>query len=147
MAEKISHEGIVTSIGQDTVTVKIQAASACGSCHAKSLCQMSEKTDKDVTVKTKDARLYQKGERVNVFLMSGMGLKAVLYAYVLSLVAAAAGFLVAALCTPNEVIRGLGCLLGLALYFLLLKYKSDRLNARFSFGIEKQTDPEIVQAD
>ena len=107
MAEKISHEGIVTSIGQDTVTVKIQAASACGSCHAKSLCQMSEKTDKDVTVKTKDARLYQKGERVNVFLMSGMGLKAVLYAYVLSLVAAAAGFLVAALCTPNEVIRGL----------------------------------------
>lgn len=147
MAEKIVHEGIVTALTEDSVTVRIQAASACGSCHAKSLCQMSEKTDKDITVKTKDARLYRQGERVNVFLMSGMGLKAVLYAYVLSLVAAAAGFLVAALLTPNEVIRGLGCLLALALYFLLLKYKSDRLNARFSFGIEKTTEPETVQAD
>lgn len=147
MAEKIVHDGIVTAVTENSVTVKIQAASACGSCHAKSLCQMSEKTDKDVTVKTKDAHLYQKGERVNVFLMSGMGLKAVLYAYVLSLVAAAAGFFVAALLTPNEMIRGLGCLAALALYFLLLKYKSDRLNARFSFGIEKRTEPETVQVD
>ena len=144
MAEKIVHEGIVTGVDENSVRVQIQAASACGSCHAKSLCQMSEKTDKEVEVKTKDARLYQKGERVNVYLMSGMGLKAVLYAYVLSLVAAAAGFWVAALCTPNEVIRGLGCLLALALYFLLLKYKSDKINARFSFGIEKLTDSDMV---
>ncbi|MCM1530915.1 MAG: SoxR reducing system RseC family protein [Bacteroides sp.] len=147
MAEKIVHEGIVTEVSENSVTVRIQAASACGSCHAKNLCQMSEKTDKDVTVKTKDARLYRKGERVDVFLMSGMGLKAVLYAYVLSLVAAAAGFLIAALITPNEVIRGLACLAAIALYFLFLKFKSDKINARFSFGIEKRQEAGNIQID
>lgn len=143
MSEKISHEGIVTQVEADTVTVKIQSASACGSCHAKSLCQMSEKTDKDVCVKTKDAPLYQVGERVHVFLSSGMGLKAVLYAYVFSLAAGALGFWLTALLTPHEVLRGLGCLLALALYFLLLKRRADKLNARFSFGIEKTNETEI----
>lgn len=144
MAEKITHEGIVIKVEADAVTVRIQSASACGSCHAKSLCQMSEKTDKEVRVETRQAARYKAGDRVNVFLTSGMGLKAVLYAYVLSLVAAALGFFIAALLTPNEVIRGSGSLLTVAVYFLLLKYKSEKINSRFSFGIEKPVDTETT---
>lgn len=137
MAEKITHEGIVTKVEAGEVTVRIQANSACGSCHAKSLCSMSEKTDKDVVVKTRNASLYKAGERVDVFLMSGMGLKAVSYAYVFSLVAAIAGFLLAMLFTKNEVICGLSALVAIALYFLILKLRADKINSRFSFGIEK----------
>ncbi|MDE6493721.1 MAG: SoxR reducing system RseC family protein [Bacteroidales bacterium] len=140
MAEKISHEGIVTQVGQGSVTVKIQSTSACGSCHAKSLCQMSEKTDKEIRIKTARSADYRPGETVNVFLSPGMGLKAVLYAYVFSLVAAAAGIFLTALFTKSEPLLGLGALVALALYFLALKVSSRKIDRRFSFGIEKKTE-------
>ena len=143
MDEKISHEGIVTGIGQGTVTVKIQSASACGSCHAKSLCQMSEKTDKDVVVKTKRSLDYTVGEKVEVYLMSGMGLKAVLLAYVFSLVAAAIGMGIAACFTSSEPVIGLCALLALALYFIGLKVHAKKIDRRFGFGIEKIDSPEL----
>ena len=97
MSERITHDGIVTKVEPGVVTVKIQSTSACGSCHAKGLCQMSEKTDKDVVVKTRKSQEYRVGETVDVFLTSGMGLKAVLYAYVLSLVAGALFFFLGSL--------------------------------------------------
>lgn len=147
MAEKITHDGIVTKVEAGEVTVRIQANSACGSCHAKSLCQMSEKTDKDVVVKTQNASLYKVGERVDVFLMSGMGLKAITYAYVFSLVAAAVGFLIALLFTKNEVVCGISALVVLALYFVILKLRADKINSRFSFGIEKQSEAASITVE
>lgn len=102
---------------------------------------MSEKTDKDVVVKTRNPFDYSVGERVNVYLMSGMGLKAVLFAYVFSLVAAAVGMAVTACFTRSEPLIGLGALLALALYFLILKASAGKIDRRFSFGIEKRTMP------
>ena len=96
---------------------------------------MSEKTDKDVVVKTRKSQEYRVGETVDVFLTSGMGLKAVLYAYVLSLVAGALFFFLGSLFTDNQGIWGLCAMIGIALYFGILKLVSKRINAKFSFGI------------
>ncbi len=135
MSERITHDGIVTKVEPGVVTVKIQSTSACGSCHAKGLCQMSEKTDKDVVVKTRKSQEYNVGETVDVFLTSGMGLKAVLYAYVLSLIAGALFFFLGSLFTDNQGIWGLCAILGIALYFGVLKLVSKKINSKFSFGI------------
>ena len=135
MSERITHDGIVTKVEPGVVTVRIQSTSACGSCHAKGLCQMSEKTDKDVVVKTRKSQEYTVGEAVDVFLTSGMGLKAVLYAYVLSLAAGALFFFLGSLFTSNQGVWGLCAILGIALYFGILKLVSKRINAKFSFGI------------
>ena len=140
MAEIIKHEGIVTNVEPGSVTVKIQSTSACGSCHAKGLCRMSEKTDKDVVVKTKHSQSYQVGETVDVSLTSGLGMKAVLYAYVFSLVAAGIGFFLGSLFTDNQGIWGLCALAGLALYFVVLKLVSRKINNKFHFGIAHKTE-------
>lgn len=138
MPEKITHEGIVTQVGESQVTVRIQSTSACGSCHAKGLCNMSEKTDKDVVVKTKEASSYSVGEEVDVFLMSNTGLKAVLYAYVLSLAAGAAAFVAASFLTPRQGLWGLAALAAIALYFWILKKTAPKINRQFQFGISKK---------
>lgn len=137
MGDKITHEGIVKSIEGNTVTVQIQAHEACGACHAKGLCSMSGKTDKDIGIKTKRAGEYRVGERVTVSLMSGMGLRAVFYAYVLSLAAGAVCFTAAALLGLGDALRALCGLGGVALYFVVLRLCSMRLNRRFTFQIEK----------
>lgn len=142
MSERITHEGVVLRTQPGIVVVKIESASACDSCHAKNLCQMSEKTDKEIEIRTHDAYSFQEGEHVDVFLTSGMGLKAVFYAYVLSLLAAASGFFVTSLFTDHQGLWGLGALLFIALYFVGLKSVSKRINRKFSFGIAHRTAPE-----
>lgn len=137
MPEIITHEGIVTEVLKNEVCVRIQSASACGSCHAKSMCSMSEKADKDIRVRTEEASLYAIGEKVEVSLMSGTGLKAVLYAYVLSLLAGTAAFTIAAVFTPRQGIWGLAALVAIALYFVILKKLAPRINNQFEFHISK----------
>ena len=75
--------------------------------------------------------------------MSGMGLKAVLLAYVFSLVAAAIGMGIAACFTSSEPIIGLCALLALALYFIGLKVHAKKIDRRFGFVIEKIDSPEL----
>lgn len=143
MSEKITHEGVVLHTGKDFVCVKIESTSACGSCHAKNLCQMSEKTDKEIIIHTDKASEFKEGEHVDVFLMSGMGLKAVLYAYILSLLAAAMGFFLTSIFTSHQGLWGLGALVFLALYFIGLKAISPKINRKFNFGIAHRSQPDL----
>ncbi|MDE6630364.1 MAG: SoxR reducing system RseC family protein [Bacteroidales bacterium] len=141
MPEKIIHEGVVIAVEKNLVTVKIEAASACGSCHAKGLCNMAEKTDKEIPVKTSRASDYSVGEKVHVFLMSNTGLKAVGYAYGLSLGIGAQAFIIASFLTENQLIWGLSALAAIALYFIILRLCAPHLNQKFSFGVEKIAEP------
>lgn len=141
MPEKITHEGVVMAVEKNLVTVKIEAASACGSCHAKGLCNMAEKTDKEIPVKTSRAADYAVGEKVHVFLMSDTGLKAVVYAYGLSLAAGAIAFVAASFLTKNQLIWALSALGAIILYFIILRLCAPRLNRKFSFDVEKIAEP------
>lgn len=141
MPEKITHEGVVIAVAKNLVTVKIEAASACGSCHAKGLCSMAEKTDKEIPVKTSRASDYTVGEKVRVFLMSDTGLKAVGYAYGLSLAAGALAFIVASLLTKNQLVWALSAIGAIALYFIILRLCAPHLNRKFGFGVEKIAEP------
>ena len=141
MPEKITHEGVGMAVDKNLVTVKIEAASACGSCHAKGLCNMAEKTDKEIPVKTPHASDYSVGEKVHVFLMSNTGLKAVGYAYGLSLGVGAQAFIIASFLTRNQLVWALSALAAIALYFIILRLCAPRLNQKFSFGVEKSRTP------
>ena len=86
MAEEISHKGRIIEITPEVTSAEIISESACGSCHAKSLCSMSESKSKVVQIRTSGWDPHNVGDEVEVVLKASMGHKAVWLAYVIPLV-------------------------------------------------------------
>ena len=60
----IEHEGIVVSISDRKIVVKIMAQSACSGCHAKGACSAADLLDKLVDI-VPDGQSYQTGAAIN----------------------------------------------------------------------------------
>ena len=86
MKEQVMHTGQVVSMTPQTTTVRIVSHSACSSCHAASLCGLSEYAEKAIEVPTSPSATYGVGDEVKVVLKASMGFKAVWLAYFLPLV-------------------------------------------------------------
>jgi positive regulator of sigma E activity len=73
--EVIEHSGMVYSISDQYITVQINTASACGSCHAQGLCELSGKEAKSIRVAGKYK--VNIGDTVKVVMRQSMGFSAV----------------------------------------------------------------------
>ena len=82
MSAIVEHAGVVKAVEADRVEVEITVVSACGSCKSRSVCSMSEQAEKLVTVYTEMPEQYEVGQEVTVQMEQVMGIKAVIYAYV-----------------------------------------------------------------
>lgn len=134
--EKISHIGIVEDIKGQAVQVRIQQASACDLCHAKSICSSADTKEKIVEVRAAEGSV-SIGDKVMVEGAASMGMKAVFLAYVLPLVLL---ILVMVLCLTliapgNEVLAALVSLGILLPYAFLLYLLKDKLSKKFRFEI------------
>lgn len=134
--EKISHIGIVEDIKGQAVQVRIQQASACDLCHAKSICSLADTKEKIVEVRAAEGSV-SIGDKVMVEGAASMGMKAVFLAYVLPLVLL---ILVMVLCLTliapgNEVVAALVSLGILLPYAFLLYLLKDKLSKKFRFEI------------
>ena len=134
--ETISHEGIVTSITDDELEIKILAQSACAACHAKSACGMGEQAEKILTVPRPKGRDFSLNQKVNVQMAIGQGNKAAVLAYLVPFV-----ILLAALfaCLGLGLGEGLSALIGIAAlvpYYIVLYTQRDKLKRRFEYRIE-----------
>ena len=134
--EIISHIGIVEDIKGQAVQVRIQQASACDLCHAKSICSSADTKEKIVEVRAAEASVAV-GDKVMVEGAASMGMKAVFLAYVLPLVLL---ILVMVLCLTliapgNEVLAALVSLGILLPYAFLLYLLKDKLSKKFRFEI------------
>lgn len=134
--EKISHIGIVEDIKGQAVQVRIQQASACDLCHAKSICSSADTKEKIVEVRAAEGSV-SIGDKVMVEGAASMGMKAVFLAYVLPLVLL---ILVMVLCLTiiapgNEVVAALVSLGILLPYAFLLYLLKDKLSKKFRFEI------------
>ena len=85
MSQKIEHEGVISQIKDGVISVKIMQTSACSGCHAKSMCSISEKKEKTIDISELNGK-YEVGEKVLVQGSSSMGLKAVLYSFIVPLI-------------------------------------------------------------
>ena len=132
--ETIRHEGIVESIGEDGLTVRILQASACSSCEARKLCRSSESKEKLVEVKGHYPTL-QVGDSVILCGSVRQGLRASVLAYVVPLVLMLVA-LFAATRLWGEKVGALVALLTLALYYGVLFHLKDKLGKHFTFRIE-----------
>ncbi len=141
--DKISHIGIVEEINEQAVQVRIQQASACDLCHAKSICSSADTKEKIIQVRVPEGSVAV-GDRVMLEGAASMGMKAVFLAYVLPLVCLV---LVMVLCLTwiapgNELVAALAALGVLLCYALGLYLNRDKLTGKFRFEIRSLMDDE-----
>ena len=130
------HTGKVVSMTPKTTTVQIVSHSACSECHAAGLCGLSEYTEKAVEVPTSPSATYGVGDEVQVVLKASMGFKAVWIAYFLPLVVLLAITLGLIAAGVPEVLSGLAGIGAVALYYLIVWIRRDRLRNEYVFTIQ-----------
>ncbi len=130
----IQHEGIVESIGADSVSVRILQASACSSCSARGLCRSSESKEKLIGVRGHYPTL-KVGDSVVLQGYVRQGLRASMLAYVVPLVLMTIALFVGTH-LGGEAAGALAALLVLTLYYVVLYLLRDRLGRKFEFKLE-----------
>ena len=137
MAKKneIRHSGKILEITPDFTTVQIVVSSACASCHARTMCGMSEDEEKVIMVPTDPYADHKVGDEVEVMTKMTMGLKAVWISYVIPLAVLMILILSLSRFTANEFLTGLGAIAGVAVYYFGIWLFRDRLSNEFVFYI------------
>ena len=133
----ICREGIIRAINGDDISVEVIVSSACSGCHAKSICIPSDRRKEVITVKNTRHEDYRVGETVELLLETSAGNKAVVLAYVLPLLVLLALLFGCYALTGKELLSvGVG-VLGVIVYYLVLKSFSKGVERGIEFGIRK----------
>ncbi len=134
---KISHEGVVHSVENNKITVKIITHSACSSCKVQSICNPSESKEVflDFNI-TND--LYKIGENVNVLIDEGLGFKALIFAYMLPFIFVISTIIIMLNLNISETISGITSLLILFPYYIILYFYREKIKKSFTFSLEKR---------
>jgi sigma-E factor negative regulatory protein RseC len=136
MKASIEHEGIVTAVTGQVLTVRITAPAACGGCAAKKHCMPSESMEKELHIEGTWTDFVE-GEKVKVSIQQDTGLKALGLAYLLPLVLVVSSLLATFRLTGNELASGGIALAALAVYYLLLRVFRHRIGRSFRFEVNK----------
>lgn len=138
MSEEISHIGIVKVVGKEETTVEIVSNSACGQCHASSLCGVAESAKKKIVVANDHEVSYAVGDEVEVVLRQSMGDKAVWISYVIPLVILLAIVVSLSYAGLQEWSAGFAGIAALGLYYLAVWMMRDRISRDYVFEIKRK---------
>lgn len=132
--ETISHEGIVQKISDKSVIVKILTGTACSGCHAKGSCNLLETEEKIIEVL--GSYNVKPGDSVTILMKKSMGHIAVLFGYILPMVAAIAMLIIIVSFGVSEPVAGLASLAIVVLYYTILYLIRKRINKKFTFTLK-----------
>ncbi len=135
--KKISHDGVIASLSEDRVTVKITSYAACTSCHAKGACNMAGSENEKllhIPVSDPDFRI---GEKVRVILSQSLGFRALFLGYVLPFLLVLTVLLAMTAAGSHELVAGLASLAVLVPYYAGLKLMRGKVDRQFSFFVQK----------
>ena len=138
----ICREGIIRSVDGDDISVEIIVISACSDCHAKSICIPSDRRKEIITVKNARNEEYRVGETVELLLETSAGNKAVVLAYVLPLLVLMALLFGCYALTHHELLSVGISVLGVVVYYLVLKSFSKGMEKKIEFGVRKMRGSE-----
>jgi sigma-E factor negative regulatory protein RseC len=79
--EGIKHEGYISNITSDLITVSLKGNINCEGCKAQSACGVSDSNEKEIEI-INNNQSFQLNESVDIVLEKTLGLKAVFWAYV-----------------------------------------------------------------
>ncbi|WP_111708822.1 SoxR reducing system RseC family protein [Lutibacter citreus] len=131
----VKHEGIVSKISKNAITISLKGNVDCEGCKAQSACGVSDSNDKEIEV-SNSLQSFQLNESVNVMLKRELGLKAVFWAYVFPFILMMV-VLVTATFFVKEWIAGLLSLFILVPYYFMLYLLKDRFKKAFQVSILK----------
>ncbi len=139
MAQIATHDGVVVGVAPQQVKVEMHVVSACASCKAHASCTFVDKAEKIVDVDTPEWKDYTVGDSVIVSVQEGLGLMAVLLAYIVPALLLIAVLAVTSIMSQSELLAATLPILIVVVYYLVLYAFRDRLQRKFSFGIEKRS--------
>ncbi|HBF04625.1 MAG TPA: RseC/MucC family positive regulator of sigma(E) [Prevotella sp.] len=140
MSNKIKHSGVIESIGNGCVCVRIMQASACSACKVAAHCNASETKEKIVEVNTEHADGYRVGDRVVVVADAAVGFRASLYGYLLPLALMVVALVVVLKTTLSEGLAAVSALGVLIPYYIGLYLLRGKIKNRLSFAIERERE-------
>ena len=117
----VKHSGIIESIEENIIYVKILSMTGCASCDVKGMCNTAEMEEKSIEV-IHDKKEHKIGEHVTIIMDKKLGPKAVLLGYFYPFLILLLSLIIMLAITDNE---GLSALVGLGMvipYYALIYY-------------------------
>ena len=136
MHTKISHLGIVESVSDRCVKVRILQAPACGACKVAGHCHAAESKEKTVDVFGCDTAKYATGQEVVVTTSGAVANKALLLGFGMPFLLLVGVLVIVLFLTHHEGIAALAALGSLVPYYFLLWLRRDSIQRGISFQIE-----------
>ena len=139
MSTKISHLGIVDSIMEGCVKVRILQTSSCASCKVAGHCNASESKEKivDVLGDFNNFQTLKVGDSVVVIAFRDVASRALLLGFGVPFLILVVVLVITLRLTTEEGFAALASLLALVPYYLFLYFFRDRIRQRLSFQIEQ----------
>ena len=134
---KIKHSGIVDSVEDECVHVRILQSSACSACKVASHCNASETKEKLIDVVDVQAAVYRPGDLVTVVADASVGFRASVLGYLLPLALMVITLVVVLAITRSEGAAALSALGVLIPYYIVLYLLREKMKTKLSFTIEK----------
>ncbi len=135
--KKISHGGVVQSVDENGVKVRIVQSSACASCKVASHCSAAESKEKVVEVRCANAMgKYKAGDIVTLSMSGQNGRDAVMLGFICPFLVIVAVLAIALYLTRNEGWAALMAVGALGPYYLLLWLLKDKISRKFAFYLE-----------
>lgn len=135
-ARRIEHNGTVERIMSHTVVVSIAQETACAACSVASLCHSADKEQKSIEIVTPEASKYEVGQPVTIVGEVGLGLRAVIWAYVVPILLVVGVLMFVSYLTAREGLVAVIALSSLIPYYIILYGLRGMLQRRFSFSLK-----------
>ena len=137
MSNKIRHEGVIDSIDEGCVHVRILQTSACAACKVAGYCNAAEAKEKivDVFCNLRERELLP-GQPVTVSASGDVAARALLWAFGIPFVLLVTILVIVLWQTGDEGIAALSALLSLIPYYGLLYLMRHRMQRQMAFTIE-----------
>ena len=137
MSNIISHSGIIESIHEGCVQVRILQTSACAACKAAGRCNASESKEKIIDVmNVRDISQLKVGDSVVVSASRDVANKALLLSFGVPFLILVSVLLIMLKLISEEGIAALVSLLALVPYYVALYFLRNRIQQKIAFSIE-----------
>jgi sigma-E factor negative regulatory protein RseC len=130
----IEHTGIVHSVGEHGITVRIEVHPACAGCQAAGICSSSGTNEKFFHLPFQEN--LHKGQRVHVVTSLSNGYKALVLGYILPLFILLALLVILLAAGCSEIIAGVGSVVAVVVYYLALYLLRNRIEKKIKFTLK-----------
>jgi sigma-E factor negative regulatory protein RseC len=133
----IEHKAVVVAVEGSVVEVEMTVEEACAGCRAKEICGVGTGERRIVAVHDSMAQYYEVGEQVSISIEDIMGVKAVIYTYIIPFFIMITLLLGLKAMEASDLIAGGSALLAAGIYYVVLWFFRSRLEKEIVFKIKK----------